>query len=247
MGGELGGTSPGGNGGGGEGGDGTGGGIAGGLGALAAVVYVGSHNFSKNAWGTPGKAPGNVELGVVLGTRCPKLAREWQARRGSLRSEAGDFDAARKSFDRAIELGHVGAMVLLGRLLIKRAAQEGDREAKSDAVKLGLIPSSDLASWVPLTWERATVGRRVKLLDDAAEVERLCLRPAPGGEVAVGWADDDEMSAWIGKQGTITWRERGAVTISYCCVKFRADDDEGGEVGEDEFVWPFDAFLTVQE
>ena len=218
------------------------------------TTWLASHDTSPRTRATIGRrlvpsaqAKNTIEALVAGGTVEPDDEREWQARRGSLRSEAGDFDAARKSFDRAIELGDVGAMVLLGRLLIKRAAQEGDREAKSDAVKLGLIASSDHASWVPLTWERATVGRRVKLLDDAAEVERLCLRPAPGGEVAVGWADDDEMSAWIGKQGTITWRERGAVTISYCCVKFRTDDDEGGEVGEDEFVWPFDAFLTVQE
>ena len=77
----------------GGGGGGLGGGLGGGTGSgggdddddddgrtLASVIYVGSHNFSKNAWGCDGKTPGNVELGVVLGTRDPALRDEWASR-----------------------------------------------------------------------------------------------------------------------------------------------------------------------
>ena len=44
------------------------------------VVYVGSHNFSKAAWGLRGEQPKNVELGVVLATTSPALRKEWRSR-----------------------------------------------------------------------------------------------------------------------------------------------------------------------
>jgi hypothetical protein len=46
----------------------------------AAVLYVGSHNFSKAAWGITDKMPTNVEVGVVLSTVDPQLQAEWEAR-----------------------------------------------------------------------------------------------------------------------------------------------------------------------
>jgi hypothetical protein len=45
-----------------------------------AVVYVGSHNFSRAAWGVRGEMPRNVEIGVVLSTTNQATSREWQER-----------------------------------------------------------------------------------------------------------------------------------------------------------------------
>ena len=45
-----------------------------------AVVYVGSHNFSRAAWGIRGEMPKNVEIGVVLSTTNQVMSREWQDR-----------------------------------------------------------------------------------------------------------------------------------------------------------------------
>jgi hypothetical protein len=45
-----------------------------------AVVYVGSHNFSRAAWGIRGEMPKNVEIGVVLSTTNQIMSREWQDR-----------------------------------------------------------------------------------------------------------------------------------------------------------------------
>jgi hypothetical protein len=44
------------------------------------VVYVGSHNFSKSAWGLCGISPKNVELGVVLASKSATLRQEWRSR-----------------------------------------------------------------------------------------------------------------------------------------------------------------------
>jgi hypothetical protein len=44
------------------------------------VVYVGSHNFSKSAWGLRGAMPKNVELGVVLASQSTSLTQEWCSR-----------------------------------------------------------------------------------------------------------------------------------------------------------------------
>ena len=45
-----------------------------------AAVYVGSHNFSKKAWGNRDSRPGNVEFGVVLLTTDQAVATEWRSR-----------------------------------------------------------------------------------------------------------------------------------------------------------------------
>ncbi|KAL3917934.1 MAG: hypothetical protein SGILL_004479, partial [Bacillariaceae sp.] len=45
-----------------------------------AAVYVGSHNFSKKAWGVLDASPGNVEFGVVLLTSDPSQAARWKSR-----------------------------------------------------------------------------------------------------------------------------------------------------------------------
>jgi Tyrosyl-DNA phosphodiesterase len=45
-----------------------------------AAVYVGSHNFSKNAWGIRDSRPGNIEFGVVLLTTDRKLTAQWRSR-----------------------------------------------------------------------------------------------------------------------------------------------------------------------
>ena len=44
------------------------------------AVYVGSHNFSKTAWGLGQSAPSNVEFGVVLLTTRQEQATEWKSR-----------------------------------------------------------------------------------------------------------------------------------------------------------------------
>jgi hypothetical protein len=52
------------------------------------VVYVGSHNFSKSAWGLRGAMPKNVELGVVLASQSTSLTEEWCSRLPCLLPEA---------------------------------------------------------------------------------------------------------------------------------------------------------------
>jgi hypothetical protein len=44
------------------------------------TVYVGSHNFSANAWGLRGSMPKNIEWGVVLLTTTQQCGDEWQSR-----------------------------------------------------------------------------------------------------------------------------------------------------------------------
>jgi hypothetical protein len=45
-----------------------------------AIVYVGSHNFSKAAWGLGGEMPRNTEIGVVLSTTDQTQKRQWEER-----------------------------------------------------------------------------------------------------------------------------------------------------------------------
>jgi hypothetical protein len=42
------------------------------------VLYAGSHNFSKSAWGLRGAQPKNVEVGVVLVTSSPVVGQQWR-------------------------------------------------------------------------------------------------------------------------------------------------------------------------
>ena len=42
------------------------------------ALYVGSHNFSKKAWGIRRAMPGNVEFGVVMITTDPDQAERWR-------------------------------------------------------------------------------------------------------------------------------------------------------------------------
>ena len=44
------------------------------------VVYVGSHNFSRAAWGEGAKGPRNIEFGVVLATNDRATRMEWEQR-----------------------------------------------------------------------------------------------------------------------------------------------------------------------
>lgn len=44
------------------------------------VVYVGSHNFSRAAWGEGAKGPRNIEFGVVLATNDRAMKMEWEQR-----------------------------------------------------------------------------------------------------------------------------------------------------------------------
>jgi len=43
-------------------------------------LYVGSHNFSKAAWGLNSASPKNVEVGVVLATKSAQVRQEWVSR-----------------------------------------------------------------------------------------------------------------------------------------------------------------------
>jgi len=47
---------------------------------LPSIVYVGSHNFSRAAWGEGIKGPRNIELGVVLATNERATRMEWEQR-----------------------------------------------------------------------------------------------------------------------------------------------------------------------
>lgn len=42
------------------------------------VAYVGSHNFSKSAWGIRGVMPRNIEVGVVLASISPHVGKQWR-------------------------------------------------------------------------------------------------------------------------------------------------------------------------
>ncbi len=42
------------------------------------VLYLGSHNFSKAAWGVAGNQPTNVEVGVVLVTTSASIDQQWR-------------------------------------------------------------------------------------------------------------------------------------------------------------------------
>ena len=44
------------------------------------AVYVGSHNFSKKAWGLRNGMPGNIEFGIVLVTTSVEVSKEWKSR-----------------------------------------------------------------------------------------------------------------------------------------------------------------------
>ena len=45
-----------------------------------AILYVGSHNFSKAAWGVANKMPNNIEVGVVLSSSDKHIQAEWEDR-----------------------------------------------------------------------------------------------------------------------------------------------------------------------
>jgi len=45
-----------------------------------AVMYVGSHNISKSAWGLRGGKPKGIELGVILRTSCSRVREAWTKR-----------------------------------------------------------------------------------------------------------------------------------------------------------------------
>ena len=44
------------------------------------VIYVGSHNFSRAAWGLKGATPKNIEVGVVLASTSPDEQQLWRSR-----------------------------------------------------------------------------------------------------------------------------------------------------------------------
>jgi hypothetical protein len=44
------------------------------------VLYVGSHNFSKAAWGLHGQQPKNVEAGILLASAQKELNQQWRSR-----------------------------------------------------------------------------------------------------------------------------------------------------------------------
>jgi len=54
------------------------------------LLYVGSHNFSKSAWGLRGEMPKNVELGVVLAITSSCLRNEWKSHLPCRRPAASD-------------------------------------------------------------------------------------------------------------------------------------------------------------
>jgi hypothetical protein len=44
------------------------------------IIYVGSHNFSKAAWGLRNGIPKNVEIGIVLGSASCTVRQQWRER-----------------------------------------------------------------------------------------------------------------------------------------------------------------------
>jgi hypothetical protein len=44
------------------------------------IIYLGSHNFSKAAWGLRNTMPKNVEIGIVLGSASCSVRQQWRER-----------------------------------------------------------------------------------------------------------------------------------------------------------------------
>ena len=95
----------------------------------------------------------------------------------------------------------------------------------------------------PMTeWRRLRAGKSViRIINDAAEFERLCERKAPGAASPVGWCE--EMSGFCGKEYTVLEnREDGEIYDS----ESPADRDYLIENSlREKFSVPFDACILV--
>lgn len=172
-----------------------------------------------------------------------------------------DLDGARKDFQRALalsktsgqrqvlefQLGAVGWMHS-GSQLFNRA-QRLQGEAKETAAAqdlrgwmLDLGEATRLAITWPLLearrmteWQDLPKSSRVKVLDDACELQRLCERPPPDGEAKVGW--NAEMIGFAGKICTVQ-RVGDASHKNYILRR------ESGPPGRD-FSFPYDALFLL--
>ena len=71
----------------------------------------------------------------------------------------------------------------------------------------------------------------IRVIDDAAELERLCQRPAPGAECFVHW--HDTMAQCCGKVYVVKWDDCG-----YKGYRIENPDDTN-------WLFPFDAVSLV--
>ncbi len=106
------------------------------------LVYVGSHNFSKSAWGLRGEMPRNVELGVVLATKSPIVRKEWKSRLPCLLPNASETSSpsyipasAHSGIRQAMQQGNVKEAMEMTRewLTRKEERQHGNEKAKNDS------------------------------------------------------------------------------------------------------------------
>ena len=117
-----------------------------------------------------------------------EAAAAWYFAMGMVAVAAPDNDVALERFERAAELGHAEAQLQIEGFALKRKVDEFHRRASEAGSDVSHIFSSvtggTMTAWKPL---RAGVSV-VRILEDVEEVRRLCERPAPGADRAVGWA-----------------------------------------------------------
>lgn len=85
------------------------------------------------------------------------------------------------------------------------------------------------------TWVRLKVGAKVWIVDDVAELERLCERAAPGSEVEDGVNYNEEMASLCGKVCEVTEVNEFRRAFTIC-----AEDGE-------EWMVPYDACAVVED
>lgn len=149
---------------------------------------------------------------------------------------------AAEHFRAAADLGSSeGALRLVGAELQRLVGTFADKSGIQLGASSGAPPAGQRR--LMTAWEDLPVGSLIWVIDDARELERLCERPAPGVDDAVGF--NVEMIALCGK----TYRVCGVYASQLSFQVFDTevngededeDDDEGG------YLLPFDACALVR-
>lgn len=151
--------------------------------------------------------------------------RRRAARLAVLSGPGPDLEGARSDFERSLELSTSPAEKRAAELQIravtwmqdganildqarKLQVENGEQELCASALRHGLESwtlhlgeATKAAASRPLPrlskWQELSRGARVKVADDAAELQRLCERPPPGAGKKVGWVP--EMMSFAGQ------------------------------------------------
>jgi len=114
-------------------------------------------------------------------------------------------------------------------------SQSGDlRDWLIQVARAAVVAVTQPLSQRLTTWEPLTQGTRVRLIDDPAELQRLCKRPAPGARDKVGWVAD--MASFAGQYCTV--EKLGDNTHMNYCVRLEAAPEERG------YSFPFDTVIV---